>query len=282
MKKFWLFVLGFLFVMNVYASDVLNEINIEYINNLVTTSTRSYSNNRYIFEIDYLGDVTNLSNEQLNFLLSQSSSDYLKVFGDIKITILPDPNGKYKNIRDNIFLGYSGGMFGNSLYETVMPNDTATKENLTMLIKNPILEVYYRADENSAWSNDKGNLSGNLTLENQLATLLGIDLDTNPNGVKEKYKTNYYFKPYENSVYTNRFDFYEPTINTPATQEGNSYEVTTLSKISTEYAELKFDYPLDQTFFEIESKTNKLPYIIVTSILFCLCIFYVLKQKKII
>ena len=65
MKKFWLFVLGFLFVMNVYASDVLNEINIEYINNLVTTSTRSYSNNRYIFEIDYLGDVTNLSNEQL-------------------------------------------------------------------------------------------------------------------------------------------------------------------------------------------------------------------------
>ena len=282
MKKFGLLVLGFLFMINVYASDVLNEINIQYMNNLVTTSTRSYSNNRYIFAIDYLGDVTNLNSEQLNFLLSQSSDDYLKAFGDIKITILPDPNGKYKNISDKIFLGYSGGMFGNSLYETVMPNDTATKENLTMLIKNPILEVYYRTDENGVWSNDKGNLNGNLTIESQLATLLGVDLNANPNGVKEKYKTNYYFKPYENSVYTNRFDFYEPTINTPATQEGNNYETTTLNKISTEYAELKFDYPSTQTFFEIESKTNKLPYIIVTSILFCLCIFYVMKRKKII
>ena len=102
MKKFGLFVLGFLFMINIHASDVLNEINIEYINNLVTTSTRSYSNNRYIFAIDYLGDVTNLSNEQLDFLLSQSSDDYLKAFGDIKITILPDPNGKYKNISDKI------------------------------------------------------------------------------------------------------------------------------------------------------------------------------------
>ena len=103
MKKFWLFVLGFLFVMNVYASDVLTEINIEYQNNLVTTSTRSYSNNRYIFEIDYLGDMTDLNDEQLNFLLSQSSDDYLKAFGNIKITILPDPNGKYKNISNSIF-----------------------------------------------------------------------------------------------------------------------------------------------------------------------------------
>lgn len=268
-----------LFSFNVYGSDSLNEIKIEYQNNVITTSSRTY-NNRYIFKIDYLGDITNFNNDQLEFALKQKSTDYLKVFGRVKVTINPDPNGKYKNIGSNIFVGYSCGMFGNSLNETVMPNDTAYKENLEFSVNNPIMEVYYRLNESSSWVNNKDTLSGELTLEEQLARLLNIDLSSNPNGVKEKYKTLYYFKPYEDSVYTNRFDFYELTSSSSG--EGNNYEVNTLKKIDTEYALLKFDYPSSGVFLEVNNNVNYLPYIIVTSLIGCLGIFYFLKQKKII
>ena len=158
----------------------------------------------------------------------------------------------------------------------------ALKENLAYTVKNPILEIYYRTDENNAWKNDKSSLTGELTIENQLAKLLNIDLSTNPNGVKEKYKTLYYFKPYENNVYTNRFDFYEAGEGTPALTEGEAFETSTLKRISTEYAELKFDYPSTGAFFEVENKVSKLPYIIVTTVLLCLGIFSFIKCKKII
>lgn len=268
-----------LFSFNVYGSDSLNEIKIEYQNNVITTSSRTY-NNRYIFKIDYLGDITNFNNEQLEFALKQKSTDYLKVFGNVKVTINPDPNGKYKNIRSNVLVGYSGGMFGNSLNETVMPNDTAYKENLEFSVNNPIMEVYYRLSDSSSWINNKDTLSGELTLEEQLAKILNIDLSSNPNGVKEKYKTHYYFKPYEDSVYTNRFDFYEPSSS--SSSEGDNYEVNTLKKIDTEYALLKFDYPSSGVFLEVNNNVNYLPYIIITSLIGCLGIFYFLKQKKII
>ena len=280
MKKLFLLVLC-LFGINVYGADSLNELKIEYQNNSITTSSRSYSNNRYIFNIDYLGDVTNFSDEQLDFVLKQRSNDYLKIFGDIKVTVVPDPNGKFKNIGSNVFVGYVGGMFGNSLTDTVMPNDIASKENLSFTVKNPIMEVYYRTSDNGAWINSKDSLSGELSVEEQLASLLNIDLNSNPNGVKEKYKTLYYFKPYEDSVYTNRFDFYDSTSTTPANEE-NSYETDTLSKISTEYALLKFDYPSSSVFLEVQSKTSSLPYVVVISIFVCLGCFYGLKRKGII
>ena len=139
MKKIYLFVLCFLLLINVKASDVLNEIKIEYEKNVLTTSTRSYADERYIFKIDYLGDIANLNAEQLNFALNQSSNDYLKVFGNIKVTIIPDPNGKFKNINNKIFVGYAGGMFGNSISENVMPNNIASEKNLSFTIENPIL-----------------------------------------------------------------------------------------------------------------------------------------------
>ena len=280
MKKLFLLVLCLLSV-NVYGADSLNELKIEYLNNNITTSSRSYSNNRYIFTIDYLGDVSNFSDEQLSFALKQKSNDYLKIFGDIKVTVVPDPNGKFKNIGSNVFVGYAGGMFGNSLLENVMPNDIASKENLSFIVKNPIMEVYYRTSDNSAWINSKDGLSGELSVEEQLARLLNIDLSSNPNGVKEKYKTLYYFKPYEDSVYTNRFDFYNSTSTTPANEE-NSYETDTLSRISTEYALLKFDYPSSSVFLEVQNKTSSLSYVIIVSIFICLGSFYVLKRKGII
>ena len=87
MKKLFLLVLC-LFGINVYGADSLNELKIEYQNNSITTSSRSYSNNRYIFNIDYLGDVTNFSDEQLDFVLKQRSNDYLKIFGDIKVSTI--------------------------------------------------------------------------------------------------------------------------------------------------------------------------------------------------
>lgn len=277
MKKIYLFAILFLTLINVKASNIMNEIKIEYENNVLTTSSRSYNNDRYIFKIDYIGDITSLSSNQLEFALNQSSNDYLKVFGNIKVTIVPDPNGKFKNIKNKIYVGYIGGMFGNTLNENIMPNDTATKEDLSFVVKNPILEVYYRTDENSAWKNDKNSLSGNLKLEEQLAKLLNIDLSTNPNGVKEKYKKLYYFKPYEDKVYSNRFDFYE---GNPTTSENNNYETSTLKKISTEYAQLKFDYPSSGVFLESENKVSKLPYIIVTVILLGISGFCFLKCKK--
>lgn len=276
MKKFYLLVLSLLFI-NVHASDTLNEINIEYQNNLITTSNRSYNNDRYIFQIDYLGDINNLSNEQLNYILTQKSNDYLKVFGDIKVTITPSKTGTYRNINNDIFIGYSGGMFGNSLAEDVMPNDTATLENLTFTVNNPIMDIYYRKDENSAWTNGKSSLTGDLTIEEQLSKLLDIDLAS----VKDNYKKLYYFKPYEDTVYTNRFDFYESTIQTPVNEE-NNYEVTTLKKINQEYALLKFDYPTTNVFFEPKVETSNLPYIMISTIFICLVSFYFFKKKKLI
>ena len=280
MKKLFLLVLCLLSV-NVYGADSLNELKIEYLNNNITTSSRSYNNDRYIFKIDYLGDVSNFSDEQLDFALKQKSNDYLKVFGDIKVTVMPDPNGKFKNVGSNVFVGYVGGMFGNSLTENVIANDIASKENLSFTVKNPIMEVYYRTSTNSAWINLKDGLSGELSVEEQLARLLNIDLTSNPNGIKENYKTLYYFKPYEDSVYTNRFDFYDSTSTTPVNEE-NSYEANTLSKISTEYALLKFDYPSSSVFLEIQSNTSSLPYIIVVCILVCFGLFYFFKRKGII
>lgn len=277
MKKFYLLVVGVFLFFNVYAAENLNEITIEYQNNSITTSTRSYTNDRYIFQIDYIGDITNLSNEQLNYILKQKSNDYLKVFGDLKVTINPDNTGKFRNINNNVFVGYSGGMFGNSLNEDVMPNDTASLENLTFKIKNPIMDVYYRKNENEAWTNDKSSLNGKLTIEEQLSNLLNIDI----NLVKDKYKTLYYFKPYEDSIYTNRFDFYESTEQTTVSDE-NNYEVTTLKKLNQEYALLKFDYPTTNVFYEANRPINKLPYIITLTILICLTSFYILRKKRII
>lgn len=270
MKKFYLFVCLFL-CFNVYASEGLNDISIEYQNNSITTSTRSYSNNRYVFLIDYTGDINNLSDEQLDFILKQESSDYLRVFGNINVRINPNSRG----VRNNgIFVGYSGGMFGNSLYEDVIPNDVAHLENLSFSVLNPILDVYYRQDENSAWSNDKGSLSGVKTIEEQLSELLNIPVGM----VKDKYMSLYYFKPFEDSVYTNRFDFYEGSGITMLA-EGNDYDVSGLNKINYEYALLKFDYASANVFLESENNFFYLPYVIISALLVCLISFYFFRKK---
>lgn len=272
MKKFYLFVFSLFLIFNIHASEVLNGIEIEYQNNIITTSTRSYSNDRYIFQIDYIGDVMDLSNEQLDFILNQESNDYLKVFGDINVRV-------HDIKKNNVFVGYSGGMFGNSLNEDVMPNDIANLENLSFVVKNPIMEVYYRKDSNSAWKNDKGTLSGVLSIKEQLSKLLDINL----NDVKAQYKTLYYFKPYEDSVYTNRFDFYESNSMVSPLSE-NDYDVNNLKKINHEYALLKFDYSSSNVFFEnnVSNESYNILYVIITSVLVCLFSFCVLKWKRIV
>ena len=283
MKKLFIFFISLFLGLNVFASDILNEIDITYLDNALTKATRSYTNNRYIFDIEYIGDVTNLTSEQLSYALNQESSDYLTVFGNLNVKIMPSKNGVYKNIEDKIFAGISSGTFGNNIDDDVMPNDVANLNSTNFQIKEPIMEVYYRLNENSTWINDKDNLSGDLTLENQLANLLNIDLDTNPDGVKNAYKTLYYFKPYEDMTYSNRIDLYEATEQTSAEDPGNNeYSVDTLKKLSTEYGILRFKELTDTTFFENNNTPNILPYVILITLTLCGCAFYYLKSKKLI
>lgn len=272
MKKIYLLIFTILFSINVYASETLNEISIEYQNNLITQANRNYEN-RYIFQIEYTPTISNLTEEQLNYILTQESNDYLKVFGEIKVKV--NPYGIYRNLKNDIIVGYSGGIFGNNLYENVLPNDIASKQNLSFVIKNPILEIYYRKNENEAWTNNKNNLSGNLKIQEQLEQLLNIESSQ----VKEKYNKLYYFKPYTDVVYTNRLDFYETTNKT--IKEDNNYETNTLKKLNHEYAVLKFDTLTTNVFLEQNPKNN-IQYVVITSIIICIATFYIFKRKKLI
>jgi len=275
MKKVILIFISLLFVFNVNGSDSVTEFDITYLDNALTKATRSYTNNRYIFDIEYIGDISNLIESQLAYALSQKSDD-LTILGDLYVKT------NYKNINDKIFVGISSGTFGNNIDDEVMPNDVASLKNKNFEIKQPIMEIFYRLDENSSWSNDKSNLSGNKSIEEHLASLLNIDLNQNPDGVKNVYKTLYYFKPYEDMTYSNRIDLYDKTDSTSLENNNNEYDVSTLKKISTEYGILRFKNITDTTFFETNNKKNVLPYVILITLTICSFSFYYLKSKKLI
>ena len=173
--------------------------------------------------------------------------------------------------------------FGNNIDDDIIANDVASIKSTNFQIKQPIMEVYYKLNENSAWTNDTSNLTGTKTIEEQLADLLNIDLTSNPEGVKNAYKTLYYFKPYENMTYSNRIDLYEATEQTSAEDpDNNEYDITTLKKLSTEYGILRFKDLTETTFFENNNTPNVLPYIILVTLTICACTFYYLKSKKLI
>lgn len=271
MKKIFLLLVSFLFILNVKGSDSLTEFDITYVDNALTKAIRSYTDNRYIFDMEYIGDITNLTSEQLDFALNQESSDYLTVYGTLSVKT------NYRNIND-IYVGISSGTFGNNINDEVMPNDVASKKNKNFEIKQPIMEVFYRLDENSGWINDRGNLNGSKTIKEQLSELLNIDLDS----VKDNYKKLYYFKPYENMTYSNRIDIYDKTDSTSLENNNNEYDVSTLKKINTEYGILRFKEVTESTFFETTNNKNVFSYILLITLTICLITFYYLKSKKLI
>ena len=70
MKKIFLLLVSFLFILNVKGSDSLTEFDITYVDNALTKAIRSYTDNRYIFDMEYIGNITNLTSEQLDFALN--------------------------------------------------------------------------------------------------------------------------------------------------------------------------------------------------------------------
>lgn len=221
MKKiFCLLILPF-FIMNlniVKASTINSSVDFKIDDEFyLEIEKRMQDGNTYFVVLNTLG-TDEMTEVQLRELLNRktvSNQSPLTIYSKLNINVTPVENTLFSSLinKEHYYLGVSSEKF---MYDEV---DTAIEPSLEKkkVKLNSSVDIYsggiiYKSPTNDEWTTEipsETNLEG-LTLEEQLATLLKLDLSINENAVIEAYQT--LFNIYGISDGTNsvrRFDFYD-------------------------------------------------------------------------
>ncbi len=226
-------------------------VNFNLVDTFYTTIAKSRVNNRTYFDLNnYLNTMT-LTTEQLKTILSYKANDptsHLAIYETLNINVTPVAGTNYASLtgKDTYYLDSSDEHWEDKDDITLDMGDVATIHNLDSNYYPWGFRVVYRlnSDDDYIETPPADNSLDNKTIEQQLASILGIDLSANPNGVIDEYKNLYDFDTL-NSDYTStiRFDFFDkdPT-KEPVKLTGNdSYNPASLKSLGTEYVVIRYN-----------------------------------------
>lgn len=281
MKKIWLFLLLFIFI-DVKAATVINPIEFDISDEFYLKVDKYYRDDVTYFDVvDKLGN--DLNEEQLKEILSRSTEEnqnYLAIYSKLKIKVKPLEDTAFESLSNKYYLGF------NEIwnYEEVELDVMAGKNAKLMFLEDEI-DLYsggiiYKSPTDDEWTTTIPNdvdLEG-LTLEEQLATLLNLDLSNNPDVVIDNYQNLYNIYGIAGKNNIKRFDFY--SYNNLNLGERN---VSNLTPLTSHYVVLKYDNNVVTTFSEselISEDNNKIIYILI-GILLLSFIITIMKLKKV-
>ncbi len=271
MKKILLlFICLFINIAYVKADEVIINLDFEMKSTFYAEVTKSVSGNVTTFTYLNRLPTMDLTDSQLKTILKQKSgvgSGPLTYYEDLKITVTPDTHSDYAPLvgKSTYYRVNTGGKWVKNATDVIDEGSSAEVHNLVSYYWPYGFAVSYRKTTSESYTTSipsGTNLAGK-SLEEKLAILIGIDLDSKPNGVVDAYNTLWYFRVLPNS-YTlkERFDVYsaksdsEPILVTGKTDQ---YEKSSLNHIDTGYVVFKYDRTATDTsaFLEITESQNK-------------------------
>lgn len=283
MKKL-LFLVVSMFVLNstVLADGVSIPIDFNITNKSYAEITKAH-NTRFIF--DYNNNILNETPNLVNILSQKLSYSPLTYYEELKMKV--SPIGDYEILKDkDLYLSYSSNWTNNDSTTSEM-SDSATKVSKEETFYIYGFDILFRKNENDEYTNviPNGLDLTNKSLEEQLATLLDIDLSSNSNGVIDAYNSLWKINVSNNKHLTYRFDFF--TLKTDSELiEGSSseYKTNTLNKLGTEYVVINYENGNTSTTFNLDetiTNNNYISYIFIGVLVITIGVYFYLKRANI-
>ncbi len=217
MKKIFFISILLLFINTQVKADInMPPVQINLIKNFYSDISKTYNNG--ITTIEYTNNLLSmdLTDNQLKLILSQKSgngSSRLTYYETLNILVTPVEGTPYESLKEKstFYRANNGGSWisNTSSFNPEM-NNTAEIYNLNNNFWPWGFKMAYRLSTEDAFTSTVPNGMDltNKTLEQQLATIFDIDLDTNPNGVVDLYPEQLTFKPLPSGyTFGIRFDF---------------------------------------------------------------------------
>lgn len=288
MKKIVIFLCS-LFLLRGYvlADGIEMPVNFTLIDGSYNTIERSYQSGRFMFL--YTNDLLN-NEDSLNTILAQvpgENESPLVYYETLNIKVNPLIGTPYAVLKDKpLYMSNTSNWTINSTETTEMP-DSAKKVDLDNNMRVFGFNIAYRTSIDGEFSNViPGGLDlSNKSLEEQLALLLDIDLESDPTGVIDSHKILWTFDPLNTGYLTYRFDFFTENENTElVTGKTDEYLTSTLQKLGTEYVVIKYERNEESSVFKLtnnEKKAEYLPYIFGTVTSLGVGLYFYLKRASI-
>lgn len=247
MKKI-LFVLLFFISITVKADSVVTPVTFTLYSDFYSEVIKSYENNTTVFYYKNNLLSMDLTTSQLKKILSQkpgNGSSRLTYYETLNIKVNPVLGTPFESLleKSTFYRANGGGKWVSSLTHDIALEETATVKNLNNDFWPWGFRIKYRTNPNDSFTSTipNGVDLADKTLEEQLAVLLDIDLETNPNGVVNEYQNLFVFSPLKNYTFLIRFDFLDG--QSPVLKEGSStdYLSSSLNNLKTYYVAIKYD-----------------------------------------
>ncbi len=253
MKRFYLFIL--LLILFCFADVKADQLGQNVTFNLLQTPyrtvTKRFDGDMVVFDVVNNIPTMTLSRSDLKNILSQKSgvgASALTLYATLDILVTPIEGTNFDPLvgKSEYYRGTSGAWVSNPDAE-VAASSNADKKTMDSDYWPYDFAVAYRTTVDDPWKNSVpvGVDLSNKTMEEKLATLLDINLETNPNGVVDAYEELFFFRILPDGYsYKIRFDFYSekpnslPVLASPSTTE---YLTSSLNLIDTRYVIINYD-----------------------------------------
>ena len=283
MKKIWLFLLFFIFI-DVKAASVINPIEFDISDEFYLKVDKYYQDDVTYFNIvNNLGN--NLTNDQLREILNRTTEDsqnYLSIYSKLKIKVTPLEDTILEPLLTRYYLGF------NEIWNYEEAElDVEKSLNATKMMLEDEIDLYsggiiYKSPTDGSLTTiipDDVDLAG-FTLEEQLATLLNLDLSNNPDIVIDNYQNLYNIYGISGKNNIKRFDFYNSNDFSLIEKD-----VSNLDFLTSRYVVFKYDENVITTFNEndlvSENNDSKKIILLIIGILLLSFIITIMKLKKV-
>lgn len=294
-----LYLLGTLFffffnLINIKASTYIDPVDFEIEDEFYLKVQKQIQNRTTYFTVENSLGAIELTEEQLRTILSRTTLEnqsYLTIYSSLNIKVTPLEDTVFESLlnKDKYYLGLSNEIWMYDEVDTdIDPSSEAVVKNLDDDVDIYSGGIIYRSPLDDNWTTEipnDVNLEG-MTLEEQLATLLEIDLSVDEDAVIDAYQDLYSI--YGISSGTNsviRFDFYDVSTSTSSNY---SYKTDNLKYLDNRFTVINYQAPVGTTFSEadISKQENEIKpssiigFIMIGSVLLTSAIGTVIYLKK--
>lgn len=255
----------FLNLINIKASTYIDPVDFNLGDEFYLKVQKRIDNRITYFNVqNSLGSI-DLNNEQLRNILNrttEANQAYLTIYSKLNIHLTPLEDSVFKSLlnKDKYYLASSKETW---MYDEV-DTDIAPDNEASIKKLNDSIDIYsggiiYKSLDDDNWTTEipsDVNLEG-LTLEEQLATLLELDLSIDENAVIDAYQDRYSIYGISNKTNSViRFDFYD---NLETNQTNNSYQTDNLKYLDNRFTIINYQNDTKATFQEVNKEPNNKP-----------------------
>lgn len=275
MKKLLFMLLCFVYFLSFLKADgVESPVTFTLLDSFYSSIVKKYENGTTVFYYNNKLLNMDLTDSELDSILSQKSGGQrLTYYEALKIEVKPVEGTKFASLqgKTNVYRANGGGSWVTNITHGMDMYEYAESKNLTNYFWPWGFSIVYRTDTNDEFSSTipSSNDLNNKTLEEQLATLLGYDLVSNPDSVKNAYKTYWKFKPLNDYTYIERFDFFsEKDGVSPVLKSGSSdeYDVNSLNHLGEYYVSIKYSMEEEKTTMATSYESDSTNWIVPTTL----------------